>query len=71
MSETVEQMRLQLAEVRRIRRSGVREVRSEAKSVGYAAGDDLAAVEADLERRIEAAEGRRRRVLRTYAVKDL
>jgi hypothetical protein len=66
-------MRAQLDGLLAMRWRGVRETVIEGRRVSYASDGELAAAIADLERRIAAAEpgGRRPRVLRPYAVKDL
>lgn len=69
---TVEQMRARLAALLDMRFRGVRSMAYEGKTVSYGSDAELAAAIADLERRIELAEtGRRSRVRRVHAVKDL
>ncbi len=51
---------------------GVREVTVEGKRVRYGSDAEMATAIADLENRLSRVQGgRRRRVLRAYAVKDL
>jgi hypothetical protein len=66
-------MRAQLDGLLAMRWRGVRETMIEGRRVSYASDAELAVAIADLERRIAVAEGngRRGRVLRPYAVKDL
>ena len=66
-------MRAQLDGLLAMRWRGVRETVIEGRRVSYASDAELAEAIADLERRIVMAEagGRRGRVLRPYAVKDL
>lgn len=70
---TLEQMRARLAALLDMRFRGVRATTFEGGSISYSSDSELAAAITDLERRIAAAdgEGRRSRVRRPYAVKDL
>lgn len=72
MAFTVEQLKQRLAALQEARWRGVRETTIEGRRVGYASDAEMAAAIADLEGRLARAEGRRRRrVVRSYAVKDL
>jgi len=53
------------------RYSGTRSVSYDGKSINYGSDAELSAAIADIERRIAALERTSRRILRTYAVKDL
>lgn len=69
---TLEQMRARLSALLDMRFRGVRSMSYEGKTFSYATDSELQAAIADLERRIEIAEtGKRSRVRRVYAVKDL
>lgn len=68
---TLEQMQAHLARLLAARYSGTREVEYDGKRVRYSSDAELASAISDLERRIAKAEGKRTRVIRPYAVKDL
>ena len=72
MALTLEQMQTRLTALLDMRFRGVRETTVEGRRVSYATDAELAAAIRDLEKRIARADGRTaRRVLRTYATKDL
>lgn len=78
MAMTVEQMKSRLDSLLTARFSGSREVRfSDGRSVRYGSDAEFASAIRDLEGRIADAEasaagrGRRSRIIRPYAVKDL
>jgi len=70
---TLEQMQARLDALLDMRFRGVRSTSYEGKTVSYASDAELASAIRDLESRVAAAsaDGRRSRVRRVYAVKDL
>ncbi|PKP68872.1 MAG: hypothetical protein CVT83_04855 [Alphaproteobacteria bacterium HGW-Alphaproteobacteria-5] len=68
---THDEMQAKLTALLNARFAGVRTVSYDGRQVSYASDGELAAAIADLERRIASLSGRRSRVSRSYAVKDL
>ncbi len=68
---TLAEMEAARARLLAARYSGTREVEYDGKRVRYSSDAELATAIGDIERRIAQAKGRRTRVIRAYAVKDL
>jgi hypothetical protein len=68
---TLEDMKLRHSALLGARYSGTRSASYDGKTVTYGTDAELAAAIGDIERRIAVLEKPSRRILRTYAVKDL
>lgn len=68
---TLETLEAQLAQLIAIRGGGVRRLTTDGRTVEYAPGPELEKAISDVRREIATLGGRRSRVIRSHAVKDL